>query len=69
MIDQNLNQVTKEQNENRSPEYDSQKSDSTSRTANSGMKPDEQKLNQVPRANELYEEELPPESRVISKAK
>ncbi len=65
MAQENLNQPTSN-NESRRPEFDSQKSDSTSRAANTGLKPDEQKDNATPRANEIYEEELPPESRVVS---
>ena len=66
MAQQDLTQPSS-QNESRRPEFDSQKSDSTSRAANTGLKPDEQKNNATPRANEIYEEELPPESRVVSK--
>lgn len=63
---QNLNPETSKKSETRHKEFDNQKSDPTSRTTNSGLKPDDQKKNQAPRANEIYEEELPPESRVVS---
>lgn len=66
MTGQNLNPETIKKSENRSKEFDNQKSDASSRSTNSGLKPDDQKKNQAPRANELYEEELPPESRVVS---
>ena len=66
MVGQELNPGTIQKTETRQKEYDDQKSDASSRTTNSGLKPDDQKKNQAPHANELYEEELPPESRVVS---
>jgi hypothetical protein len=66
MSHQELNPRPFKKSETREKEFDNQKSDSTSRTTNAGLKPDDQKKNQAPRTNELYEEELPPESRVVS---
>lgn len=68
MVGQDLNPGTTKTSETRQKEFDDQKSDASSRTTNSGLKPDDQKKNQAPQANELYEEELPPESRVVSQA-
>lgn len=67
MANPNLNPETFKKSETRKKEFDQQKSDATSpTTTNTGFMPDDQKKNQTPQINELYEEELPPESRVIS---
>jgi hypothetical protein len=66
MGEQELNPATIKKTETRQKEFDNHKSDSSSRTTNSGLKPDDQRKNQAPYANELYEEDLPPESRVVS---
>ena len=47
-------------------EFNQRKSETSSHAADTDGHPDEQNEDQAPRANEIYEETLPPESRVVS---